>query len=173
MATTIKKIELWSVVVDNKAGALAAVLEPLAQAGADLEIVMATAIPGAGGKASIGVFPIKGRKVIAAARAAGLVPAATMPSLLVGGDNRAGLGGRMSESLAAAGINIGVAVAQVVGGSFSALFGFANQADATRAAALLKKATTTGKETAKRAAPRAARPAAAKPASRKPASRSR
>jgi hypothetical protein len=81
----------------------------------------------------------------------------------------------MSESLAAAGINIGVAVAQVVGGSFSALFGFANQADATRAAALLKKATTTGKETAKRAAPRAAaaRPAAAKPASRKPASRSR
>lgn len=167
MATTLKKVELWSIVVDNKPGALAAVLEPLADAGADLEVVMATAIPGDGGKASIGVFPVKGRKVIAAARAAGLAPAVAMPSLLVGGDNRAGLGGRMSEALAAAGINIGVAVAQVVENSFSALFGFASQEDATKAVTLIKKVTTVRKA--------AAKPAAAKraPAKKKPAATAR
>lgn len=139
MVITVKKIELWNIVVDNKPGALAAVLEPLAAAGADLELIMGTAIPGADQKASVGVFPVKGRKVIAAAKSAGLAPAAAMPSLLVGGDNRAGLGGRMSEAIAAAGINIGMTVAQVVGTQFSALFAFASVEDATKAATLLKK----------------------------------
>lgn len=139
MALTVKKIQLWNAIVDNKAGALANVLEPLAEAGADLEIVMGTAIPGAGRKASIGVFPVRGRKAQAAATTAGMAPAATMPALLVGGDNRAGLGREMSRALAAAGIDIGFAIAQVVGAQFSAVFGFASQADADRAAALLKK----------------------------------
>lgn len=163
MPVTVRKIELWNAVVDNQPGALAAVLEPLAAVGADLEIVMGTAIPGAAGKASVGVFPVKGRKVLAAARAAGLAPASSMPALLVTGDNRAGLGGRMSESIAAAGIDIGVAVAQVVGGHFSALFGFASAADANKAAALLKKAANaTAKATP---APKAkATPAAGKKA---------
>jgi len=139
MAIVVKKIELWNVVVGNEPGALAGVLEPLADAGADLDIVMGTAIPGADHKASIGISPVKGKKVLAAARAVGLAPAGSMPSLLISGENRAGLGGQMSEALAAAGIDIGVAVAQVVGPNFSALFGFANQDDATKAAALIKK----------------------------------
>jgi hypothetical protein len=142
MTITVKKIQLWSLVIDNHPGALARALQPLAEAGADLKIVMATAIPGPGKKASVGVSPITGRKLIAAARKAGFAPAAAMPSLLVGGENRAGLGNRMSESIAAAGINIGVAVAQVAGPHFSALFGFASEGDATKAAALLKKVGT-------------------------------
>jgi predicted amino acid-binding ACT domain protein len=165
MAISVKKIELWNVVVDNQPGALAAVLEPLAAAGADFEIVMGTAIPGGAGKASVGVFPVKGRKMIAAAKAAGLVPADSMPALLVVGDNRAGLGGRMSEAIAGAGINIGIAVAQVVGAKFSALFGFAGEEDARKAAALLKKVGATparksGKTAASAAAPRKKAPVA-------------
>jgi hypothetical protein len=166
MAITVKKIELWSVVVDNKPGALANLLEPLAEAGADLQVVMGTSMPGGDGQASIGVYPVKGRKVIAAARAAGLAPAASMPSLLVQGDNRAGLGGRMSEAIAGAGIDIGVAVALVAGEHFSALFGFANAADADKAAALLKKSGAAAARNAKAAAGKAA---AASSKSRTPA----
>lgn len=139
MTITVKKVDLWNAIVDNKPGALANVLEPLAELGTDLEVVMGTAIPGARRKASVGIFPVKGRRARAAAQAAGMVPAASMPSLLVVGDNRAGLGREMSRALAAAGIDIGLAIALVVGDKFSALFGFAEQADATRAAALLKK----------------------------------
>lgn len=141
MAIRVQKIELWNVVVDNRSGALASVLEPLADAGADLEVILGTGIPGGSGQASIGVFPIKGKKALAAARLAGMAPApaTSMPSLLVSGDNQAGLGRLMSTTLAAAGINIGFLVAQVVDGDFSALFGFASEADAGRAAALLKK----------------------------------
>ncbi|MDD5248332.1 MAG: hypothetical protein PHY45_05075 [Rhodocyclaceae bacterium] len=150
MAITVKKIELWNVIVDNRPGALATVLEPLADAGADLEVVLGTSIPGDGGKASVGVFPVKGKKVLAAARASGLAPATSMPSLLVTGDNRAGLGRRISQTLAAADINIGFAVAQVAGRNFSALFGFANEADAGKAASILKKlgAAKTSKKSA-------------------------
>lgn len=168
MAITVKKVELWNAVVDNKPGEMARVLEPLAEAGADLDIVMGTSIPGAGGKASIGVFPIKGKKIVAAAQAAGLAPARSMPSLLVSGENSVGLGRRLSEALATAGINVGVAVAQVLGPNFSAVFGFATEEDAAKAAALLKKAGAA--KPSRKAGARAASPKRAS-ASKKPASR--
>lgn len=159
MAITVKKIELWNVTVENKPGALARILEPLAEAGADLEVVMGTSMPGDDGMASIGVFPVKGRKAMSAARSAGLEPAASMPSLLVTGDDYAGLGRQMSEALAQAGINIGVAFAQVVGENFSALFGFAKPEDAAKAATLLKKVgSTAAKSAAKKPARTAAKP---------------
>ncbi len=168
MALTVKKIELWNVTVENKAGALAKILEPLAEAGTDLEVVMGTSMPGDDGLASIGVFPVKGRKAMAAARGAGLEPAASMPSLLVTGENRAGLGKQMSEALAAAGIDIGIAFAQVVGANFSALFGFAKPEDATRAAALLKKVGAAKKSPAGRSPKAAAKPSKTKASGAKP-----
>ncbi|HEX8987284.1 MAG TPA: hypothetical protein VF816_04940 [Rhodocyclaceae bacterium] len=167
MGVTIKKIELWHAVVDNKPGALAGALRPLADAGVDLEIVMATDIPGGGDKASIGVFPIKGRKAASAARTAGFEPAAAMPSLLVGGDNRAGLGEQMSEAIAASGVNIGVAFAQVMGGHFSAVFGFASADDAAKASAALRKIARAA--TPKPAPAKAATKGAAKPTRKAPA----
>jgi hypothetical protein len=40
MAVSVRKITLWRVEVDNAPGALAGKLEPLAQLGADLQLVM-------------------------------------------------------------------------------------------------------------------------------------
>src|SRR5260370_11104791 len=40
MAVSVRKITLWRVEVDNAPGALASKLEPLAQLGADLQVVM-------------------------------------------------------------------------------------------------------------------------------------
>lgn len=141
MAVTVKKVTLWRCDVENKPGVLATVLEPLAEAGADLQVVMGYRYPDDKNTATIELYPITGPKVIKAARAAGLEPSETIACLLVEGDNKPGLGYAIAKAVADAGINMGFLVAQVVGRKYSAIFGFETSKDATRAATLIKKAT--------------------------------
>jgi hypothetical protein len=96
MAITVKKIVLWRKEVENRPGALAATLAPLAGAGASLQLVMGYHFPGRESRAAIELYPIAGRKVTAAARSAGLA-AASIPALLVEGDDRPGLSMRLHK----------------------------------------------------------------------------
>jgi hypothetical protein len=139
MALTVKKITLWRGEVENKPGTLARVLAPLAGAGADLQVVMGYHYHGAGNKSAIEVCPVSGRKATAAAKGAGLA-ASSIPTLLVEGDNQAGLGAAIAEAIAGAGINMGFLVAQVVGNRFSAVIGFEDEAASRQASTLIKKA---------------------------------
>src|SRR5262245_52246503 len=91
MAVTVRKAVLWRKEVDNRPGMLANVLEPLSEAGADLQVVMAYRYPGGTDRAAIELHPVSGRKSTAAAKTAGLTKS-SIPSLLVQGDNRQGLG---------------------------------------------------------------------------------
>jgi len=138
MAVTLKKITIWRGEIDNRAGALARVLEPLRAARASLDVVMGYRIPGQPERAVIEVWPVSGKKVSQAAEAAGLRPSET-PSLLVTGDDRPGMGHAMARAAADAGINMVFLVAQVIGRRYSAVFGFESAADADRAAALFRK----------------------------------
>jgi hypothetical protein len=138
MAVTVKKAVLWRKEIDHHPGLLATTLEPLAQAGADLQVVMAYRYPGGTERAAIELHPVSGRKSTAAAKTAGLAPS-TIPALLVQGDNRQGLGHTLAKAIGDAGINLNFVMAQVVGWRYSAMFGFENEADATRAGALIKK----------------------------------
>jgi hypothetical protein len=61
--------------------------------------------PGNEKKAAIEVFPVTGKKNIAAAGAAGLSES-SIPTLRVEGDNAPGLGHVIAEALADAGINL-------------------------------------------------------------------
>jgi predicted amino acid-binding ACT domain protein len=159
MAERVKKIMLWRRDVDDRAGSLARVLEPLAGGGTSLQVVMGYRYPGQGGRAAIEVSPVVGRKATAAAQGAGLAPA-PIPTLLVQGDDQPGLGHALAEAMAAAGINLNFLVAQVVDGRYSAIFGFDSDTDADRASGLIKKAASaTRKATRKKAAARR-RPAA-------------
>jgi hypothetical protein len=63
-----------------------------------------------------------------------------IPTLLVQGDNRQGLSHAITQAIGGAEINMSLLMAQVVGGRYSALFGFENEADAAQATALIKKA---------------------------------
>ena len=67
MAVSIKKVTLWRTEVENKPGALSSVLAPLAEAGADLQVVMGYHYHGARDKAAIEVCPVSGKKSTAAA----------------------------------------------------------------------------------------------------------
>ncbi len=139
MAISVKKINLWRREVENRPGTLAQTLEPLARGGTNLKMVMSYTYTGDPRRAAIELFPITGTKSTAAAQQAGLL-ASSIPTLLVEGDNRAGLGHAFAKATASAGINIGFMVAQVVGNRYSAVFGFSSDADADRAAALIKQA---------------------------------
>lgn len=145
MPVTVKQITLWRKEIENKPGTLASTLEPLAMAGADLQVLMGYRFPGKPEAAALELFPVKGKKVTAAAQAAGLAVSA-IPTLLVEGDNKPGLGHAVAASLAGAGINISFLVAQVMGRKYSAVIGFDTAEDAKKGAGLIKKATAAKKK---------------------------
>jgi hypothetical protein len=145
MPVTVKNISLWRKDVDNKTGVLAQTLEPLAKAGADLRVVMGYRYPGNEAKAAIELYPVSGKKVAAAAAEVGLA-ASSIPTLLVEGDNKPGLGHRIAQAIAEAGVDLSFFVAQVIGRRYAAIIGFGSDADAKKAATLIKKAAATRKK---------------------------
>lgn len=138
MTVSVKQITLWRKEVENQPGILAMTLEPFARGGADLEVVMGYRYPGDDGRAAIELYPVS-KKSVNAAQAAGL-SASTIPTLLVQGDNKAGLGQAIARAIADAGINVGFLVAQVIGTRYSAVVGFETEDDAKKAVPLIKKA---------------------------------
>jgi hypothetical protein len=138
MAITVKKTVLWRKELENQPGTLADALGPLAQSGADLQLVMLYRFPGTQ-EGAIELHPVSGRKTTGTARNIGLAPS-SVPVLLVEGDNRAGLGYVFAKALGDSGINVSFLMAQVVGRKYAAVFGFENDADATKAATLIKRA---------------------------------
>ena len=154
MPVTVKKVALWRRELDNRPGALAAVLEPLARAGTDLQVAMGYRFPGNESRAAVEIAPVAGRKATAAAQGAGLQPSG-IPTLIVAGDNRPGLGSAFAQGMAEAGINMAFLVAQVVGRRYSAVFGFDSDADADRAAAIIRKTSRVKKAPSARKTSRA------------------
>ena len=146
MAPTVKKIALWRKEVENGAGILAGALAPLAHTGANIHVVMAYRYPGQESKGAIELYPVTGKKSATAAKEAGF-SASDIPALLVEGDNRAGLGYATAQAIADAGINMDFIVAQVIGRKYSAVFGFESDVDATKCAAIIRKATAAKKKT--------------------------
>jgi hypothetical protein len=153
MPLQVRPITLWRTEVDNRPGALAQTLEPLAAAGADLQVVMGYRLPGNHARTAIEVSPVTGARAMAAADAGGLREAA-INALQVEGDNRAGLGHAFAKALADAGINIDFLVAQVSGSRYTAVIGFESREDANRAAPLIRGAAAAPR---KSAAPKVAR----------------
>lgn len=138
MSLTVKKVELWRREVESRPGLLADVLGILADAGANLEIAMAYRYPGNQTLGAIEVYPVTGKKRVAAAQAAGLQPLA-LAALRVDGTDRPGTGRAIARGLADAGLNISFLVTQVIGRKFTAVFGFDTEADAVKAWRVIRK----------------------------------
>lgn len=139
MATTVKKIKLWRGELDNRPGELARMLEPLA--GGDLQILMGYRYPGNPGKAAVELYPVSTKKSVVAAQARGL-SASAIPALLVEGDNKAGAAHALARAVSEAGINMDFLVAQAIGRRYSAVIGFESEAESSKAATVIKKASS-------------------------------
>jgi hypothetical protein len=145
MPVTVKNVSLWRKELENQVGTLAHTLEPVAKAGANLRVLMGYRYPGEGTKAAIELYPVAGKKLTAAASEAGL-SASSIPTLLVEADDRPGAGFAIAQAIAGAGINMTFFVAQSIGRRFSAVLGFETEADAKKAAPLIKKMTASKKK---------------------------
>ena len=140
MSLKVTKMDVWSGEIQDQPGGLAGVLRQLAEANADLEMVVARRQPDRPGAGMVFLAPVKGRKATAAAAVAGLSPAPGVAAFRVEGTNRAGLGAKMTSAIADAGINMRGLSAAAVGSRFVAYMAFDSAEDADKAAKAIKAA---------------------------------
>ena len=142
MAVEISKVDVYAGEIEDRVGGLAEKLQALADAGADLEFVIARRQHGEherGGKGLVFVAPLKGAKQTGAARKAGLSKTDSLHSLRLMGPNKAGMGLRISRLIADAGINMRGLSAAAIGNKAVVYFAFDSDADARQAGKILKK----------------------------------
>ena len=144
MAVKIRRVKMWRTSIRNRPGVLASTLEPLAQAGADLSVVMKYSLSSRSSRATVEILADSGRRTTLAAHAAGFTLSPT-PVLLVEGNNRPGLAYAVTTAIAWAGITVRFLSAQVVDQRYSAILGFRTEEDAIKARSLIRKVATTTK----------------------------
>lgn len=140
MALKVTKVDVWAGEIADQPGGLSRVLEPLAAAGANIECLIARRQGEKPGTGVAFVAPVKAKKVQNAATAAGLARAENISTLRVEGPDKPGLGARMSDAIADAGVNVRGVSAMVLGNKFVAYIGLDSAEDAAKATKAIKSA---------------------------------
>ena len=118
MELIVEREDVWISSLEDKPGALAAKLVALADAGADLDFVIARRAPDKPGTGVVFVTPLRGDAELKAASEMGFSAGNRLHSLQVEGENAKGLAGMISEKLGAAGINLRGFSGAVIGKRF-------------------------------------------------------
>ena len=105
MALKISTREVWAATLKDKPGGLAAALEALSRAGANLEFLIARRSPEKRGQGVVFVTPI-GKKQAQAAKRAGFSPSEALYSVRIEGKNQSGLGSQVARALAKQKLNL-------------------------------------------------------------------
>ena len=137
MTHQVKKLDVWVGEIHDSVGGLAAKLEPLANAGADLQLLIARRQPHLPGKGVVFLSGVSGAKATKAATGAGLTKATDLSALRVEGPNKPGACYELARQLADAGINLRGVSAGVTGKNFLLFLAFDSAADADKAARLV------------------------------------
>jgi hypothetical protein len=137
MGFKLDRVHVWSGEVLDRAGGVATLLSQLAQAGANLEFIFTQRQPTKPGTGIIYVAPLTSPAQVRAARAAGLAETHDPVVLRVEGDNSAGLGHKVTQQWALAGISFQGMTMCVLGNKFVGYATFDSTADANKAAAIL------------------------------------
>ena len=140
MAYSVSKVSVWAGEIADRPGGLASTLAALQSAGANIEFIVARRAPDKPGTGVVFLTPVKGAKQKTAAEQAGLGTSESLHSVRVEGPDRAGLGSKMADALASAGINLRGISAAALGRRAVSYFAFDNAADADNAVRVLKKA---------------------------------
>ena len=139
MTVKATKADVWAVNIDDRAGGVADKLEGLAKAGASFEMVLARRTPEDPGKGMLFVTPVKGAKVIRAAREAGMGVPQSIHSVRIEGTDRPGLGAQIARTLGDAGVSFRGISGTAIGRKFLSYIACDNAEDQTKAIAALKK----------------------------------
>jgi hypothetical protein len=138
MAYDISTVDVWVGSIEDRPGSLSEKLQPLAEAGVNLEFVIARRAPENPCTSVVFLAPIQGATQARAAKKAGLGKAVSLRSLRVEGPDSKGLGAKITRVLADAGINLRGLSAAAVGKRSVVYIAFDSSADATKAGRILR-----------------------------------
>lgn len=139
MKLKVNRLDVWTAAIADRAGGAAEKLEPLAQAGANFEFVMARRTPERPGAGILFVAPVKGAKAMKAAQSAGLARPGDIYSLRVEGADRQGAMAAVARALADAGISFRGLSATAIGRKFVCYLALDSAEAAAKAAGALRK----------------------------------
>jgi hypothetical protein len=142
MSFKMQRVHLYHAEVEDKPGGISGKLKRLAEAGAHLEYVYSQRSADKQGVGDLYVAPLQGSNEMAAAREAGMHAVSEPIVMRVEGDDKAGLGGRLTQAWEMAGINLHGLVMSVIGTKFVGYATFDSVADANRAATILAELGT-------------------------------
>ncbi|MBL7223770.1 MAG: ACT domain-containing protein [Candidatus Brocadiae bacterium] len=138
MALTVTRVKVWAAAIQDKPGRLAEKLGALADAGANLEFVIARREAAKPGTGVVFITPLKGAKQHAAARKAGFKETKSLHSLRVEGADKPGIGARITAALAEADINLRGLSAAAIGKKFILHLAVDKATDTAKAMKVLK-----------------------------------
>ena len=139
MKLKVSRAEMWTATIEDRAGGATDLLEPLAKAGASLEVLISRRAPQQPGKGMLLVSPIKGVKVQRAAQEAGFAKAESAHRVRVEGSDKPGICSKMTRALANAGISFRSLSAMAIGTKFVAYLALDTAEDAVKATGVLRK----------------------------------
>jgi hypothetical protein len=138
MSILVERVDVWAASIQDEPGALATKLEVLAEAGADLEFIIARRAPDKPGTGVVFVTPIRGDAEVAAAAEAGFAVTQSLHSVRIEGDNEPGICAVLCRKLAAAGINLRGLSAAVIGTRYIIYVAVDTEEDAVKAMGVLE-----------------------------------
>jgi len=134
----VTRVDTWAAAMKDKPGMLAAKLAVLAQAGVNLEFVIARRSPEKPGSGVVFITPVKGAAQMRAARKAGFAKTRSLHTVRVEGPDRKGQGARITQALAESGLNLRGLSAAAIGKKFVSHIALETAAAAAKAARVLK-----------------------------------
>ncbi len=138
MALKIERVDTWAASLEDRPGELAAKLKSLAEAGVNLEFVVARRAPDKPGEGVVFVTPIKGAFGVRAAKAAGFMKTDSLHTVRVEGTDKKGEGAKITEALAEGGLNLRGLSAAAINKKFVAHLALDTAADAAAVARILR-----------------------------------
>ncbi len=129
---------VWAAKIEDRPAGLAEKIESLAEAGANLEIVLARRAPEQPGKGVVFVCPLEGVRQCRAAVNQGFLRTNGLHSVRIEGTDAPGLAARITRALAKAGINLRGFSATAVGKRFIAYLALDDEDDITAALQAIK-----------------------------------
>ena len=132
-------MDVWAAGLKDKPGRMADKLASLADAGANLQFVVARRAPDKPGTGVVFVTPLSGAKQIKAAKKAGFLKTKALNSVRVDGVDKPGIGAKVAQALADADINMRGFSAAAIGKKFICYIALDKAADATKTVRTLKK----------------------------------
>jgi hypothetical protein len=140
MDLIVERVDVWAASIKDKPGALAVLLTGLAEAGADLNFILARRAPEAPGTGVVFVTPLRGDREIAAAANLGFNVTNSVHSVSVEGPNEPGIASKVASIVAQKGINLRGMSTGIIGTRFIMYLGLDSAEDADKVVKVLQKA---------------------------------